>query len=186
GLDGKQVVSSAEDLSKFKSGQGQMGASGIVRTLIQNADEAKAIVDALRPASYAIAFYEVKEVLDRPYPPFATSQLQQAAANRLGFDAKRTMRIAQQLYEGVPLGEEGPVALITYMRTDSFRISVDALKECRDVIESRFGAKYLPEKPNVYASRSGAQEAHECIRPTHVEMDPESVKKHLTEEQYKL
>lgn len=186
GLDGRQVVSSAEDLAKFKTGQGQMGASGIVRTLIKDSNEAKSIVDALRPANYEVSFYEVKEVVDRPYPPFATSQLQQAAANRLGFDAKRTMRVAQQLYEGVPLGEEGPVALITYMRTDSFRISVDALKECRAVIEQRFGTKYVPEKPNMYASRAGAQEAHECIRPTHVEMDPEPLKKYLSDEQYKL
>jgi len=185
-LDGKQVVSNAEDLSKFKAGMGQMGASGIVRTLIQNAQEANAIVEALRKAAYAVAFYEVKEVQDRPYPPFATSQLQQAAANRLGFDPKRTMRIAQQLYEGVPLGDEGPVALITYMRTDSFRISPDALTECRTTIKQLYGEKYIPEKPNAYASRSGAQEAHECIRPTHVELAPQQVKQHLTDEQFKL
>ena len=186
-IDGKQVVSNADDLGKFKiGGQGQTGASGIVRTLIGNADEAKAFASGLRTAKYLVSYYEVKEVQDRPYPPFATSQLQQAAANRLGFDAKRTMRVAQQLYEGVNLGAEGQVALITYMRTDSFRISPDALRECRDVIESRFGAKYLPEKPNFYASRSGAQEAHECIRPTHVEMSPESLRSALTDEQYKL
>ncbi len=185
-LDGRQVVSSAEDLAKYKVGQGQVGASGIVRILIPDKAEAESIVSVLKPAKYAVSFYEVKEVVDRPYPPFATSQLQQAAANRLGFDAKRTMRVAQQLYEGVALGDDGPTALITYMRTDSFRISADALKECRDTIEKRFGAKYVPEKPNVYASRSGAQEAHECIRPTHVEIDPEQAKTHLTEEQYKL
>ncbi|HYF49413.1 MAG TPA: type I DNA topoisomerase [Planctomycetota bacterium] len=185
-LDGKQVVSSAEDLSKFKSGMGQMGSSGIVRTLIKDAEEANAIVEALRKASYAVSFYEVKEVQDRPYPPFATSQLQQAAANRLGFDPKRTMRIAQQLYEGVPLGDQGPVALITYMRTDSFRISPDALNECRDQIKKLYGDKYIPEKPNFYASRSGAQEAHECIRPTHVEMTPQDIKQYLSDEQFKL
>ena len=185
-LEGKQVVSNADELAKFKTGQGQMGASGIVRTLINGAAEAKALVERLRTSAYVVGFFEVKEVVDRPYPPFATSQLQQAAANRMGFDAKRTMRVAQQLYEGVPLGDQGPVALITYMRTDSFRISNDALKECRDVIEARFGAKYLPEKPNVYASRAGAQEAHECIRPTHVEMAPEQVKQFLSDEQFKL
>ncbi len=186
-IDGKQVVSNADDLGKFKAGgMGVGGASGIVRTLIGTADEAKAIASALRIAKYLVSYYEVKEVQDRPYPPFATSQLQQAAANRLGFDAKRTMRVAQQLYEGVNLGAEGQVALITYMRTDSFRISPDALNECRDTIEKRFGAKYLPEKPNFYASRSGAQEAHECIRPTHVEMPPESLKSVLSDEQFKL
>ena len=186
-IDGKQVVSNADDLGKFKAGgMGLSGASGIVRTLIGNAKDAQAIAAALRVAKYLVAWYEVKEVQDRPYPPFATSQLQQASANRLGFDAKRTMRIAQQLYEGVNLGDEGQVALITYMRTDSFRISPDALKECRDTIESRFGPKYLPEKPNYYASRAGAQEAHECIRPTHVEMTPESLKSQLSDEQFKL
>ena len=186
GLDGRQVVSNAEDLSKFHGGQGQMGASGIVRTLIKDAADANAIVDVLQSANYSVSYYEVKEVLDRPYPPFATSQLQQAAANRLGFDAKRTMRVAQQLYEGVPLGDQGPVALITYMRTDSFRISQDALTECRALIEQRYGAQYLPEKPNVYASRSGAQEAHECIRPTHVEIAPDQIKQFVSDEQFKL
>jgi len=186
-IDGKQVVSNADDLGKFKAGgMGTSGASGIVRTLIGNAADAKAIATALRAAKYAVAYYEVKEVQDRPYPPFATSQLQQASANRLGFDAKRTMRIAQQLYEGVNLGAEGQVALITYMRTDSFRISPDALNECRDTILKRFGTKYLPEKPNFYSARKGAQEAHECIRPTHVEMTPESLKSQLTDEQFKL
>ncbi|MCY3019082.1 MAG: type I DNA topoisomerase [Planctomycetota bacterium] len=185
-LEGKQVVSGAEDLAKLKTGQGQLGASGVVRILIGDAAEANALVEALRPAAYRVSLYEVKEVLDRPYPPFATSQLQQAAANRLGFDAKRTMHVAQQLYEGVPLGAQGPVALITYMRTDSFRISSDALNECRDLIRQRYGENYLPEKPNFYRSRSGAQEAHECIRPTHVELLPEQVKQHLNDEQYKL
>jgi len=186
-IDGKQVVSSADDLAKFKAGgQGAVGASGIVRTLIGNADEAKAIATALRTSPYEVSYYEVKEVQDRPYPPFATSQLQQAAANRLGFDSKRTMRVAQQLYEGVKMGDDDQVALITYMRTDSFRISPDALTECRDEIEKRYGAKYLPEKPNFYASRSGAQEAHECIRPTHVEMSPDDLRASLSDEQYKL
>ena len=186
-IDGKQVVSNADDLGKFKSGgQGLTGASGIVRTLIGNAEEAKAIATALRASKYQIAYYEVKEVQDRPYPPFATSQLQQAAANRLGFDAKRTMRVAQQLYEGVNIGADGQVALITYMRTDSFRISPDALNECRSAIEKRFGSKYLPPKPNFYASKSGAQEAHECIRPTHVEMSPVDLKSVLSDEQFKL
>ena len=185
-LEGKQIVASADDLAKFKSGQGQAGMSGIVRTLIPNAAEAGAIVAALRTAAYAVSFYEVKDVLDRPYPPFATSQLQQAAAVRLGFDAKRTMRVAQQLYEGVPLGALGQVALITYMRTDSFRISQDALNECRDLIRERYGEKYLPEKPVIYRSRSGAQEAHESIRPTHLDLLPDQVRKFLNDEQYKL
>jgi len=185
-VEGRHVVSSAEDLAKFKAAQGQPSSSGISRTLIATNDEATALVTVLKPAKYAVNFYETKEVQDRPYPPFATSQLQQAAANRLGFDAKRTMRVAQQLYEGVALGDQGPVALITYMRTDSFRISNDALGECRDIISKKFGDKYLPEKPNIYASRKGAQEAHECVRPTHVEIAPQEVKQFLSDEQFKL
>ena len=171
-LEGKQVVAGADDLAKFKSGQGQPGMSGIVRMLIANAAEAEAIVAALRGAAYAVCFYEVKEVQDRPYPPFATSQLQQAAANRLGFDAKRTMRVAQQLYEGVPLGEEGPVALITYMRTDSFRISQDALQRMPRTDPAAVRREVPAREAELLRSRAGAQEAHECIRPTHVEMLP--------------
>src|SRR5207245_7103606 len=101
-------------------------------------------------------------------PPFTTSKLQQAAYNRLRFTAKRTMALAQRLYEGVELGDEGSVALITYMRTDSVRVSSDALAQVRELIPERFGANYLPEKPNFYKSKKDAQEAHEAIRPTDV------------------
>ncbi|MCW8130284.1 MAG: type I DNA topoisomerase [Planctomycetota bacterium] len=185
-LDGRQVVASADDLGKFKAQDTRLSASGVLRTLLASETDAKALVALLEKSPYEIRGYDVKEVSDRPYPPFATSQLQQAAANRLGFDARRTMRVAQQLYEGIALGDEGPVALITYMRTDSFRIAQDAIQECRDLIGGRYGEKYLPEKPNYYSSRKGAQEAHECIRPTHVDHAPEQMKKHLTDEQFKL
>jgi DNA topoisomerase-1 len=185
-LDGRQVVAGAEDLAKFKASREQMSVSGVVRTLIANAAEASEIVAALRNAAYAVRFHEVKEVEDAPYPPFATSQLQQAAAVRLRYDTRRTMRIAQDLYEGVPLGPEGPVALITYMRTDSFRISRDALDECRKYVAGRYGPQYLPENPRVYRSRAGAQEAHECIRPTDVSIRPEAVKQYLSDDQYRL
>jgi DNA topoisomerase-1 len=121
----------------------------------------------------------------KPYAPFITSTLQQAASTFLSFSPKRTMALAQQLYEGVNLGQ-GPEGLITYMRTDSFNISADALAACREHIKRAYGDDYLPEKPNVYRSRSGAQEAHEAIRPTDVMRTPSKVKKHLEPPAYKL
>ncbi|MCK6474135.1 MAG: type I DNA topoisomerase [Planctomycetes bacterium] len=185
-LDGRQVVSSADDLEKFRVQDDKVSVSGIQRALLGTVADAQAIVEALAGKSFEVSSYEEKEVQDRPYPPFATSQLQQAAVNKLGYDTKRTMRIAQQLYEGVPLGEAGPTALITYMRTDSFRIAPDALNECRAYVEKAFGDKYVPEKPNFYSSRKGSQDAHECIRPTNVSLAPDEVKKYLSDEQYKL
>jgi DNA topoisomerase-1 len=183
-LEGKLLVASADDLARFKTNH--VTVSGVSRILLRSEAEARALADALRAAACEVTNYEVREVADRPYPPFATSQLQQNAANRLGFDARRTMRVAQELYHGLPLGEQGHVALITYMRTDSFRISQDALSDARETISRRFGPQYLPEKPNFYASRKGGQEAHECIRPTHPELAPEDVKPYLNEDQNKL
>ncbi len=119
-------------------------------------------------------------------PPFKTSTLQQAAAGRYGFQAKRTMRIAQQLYEGVDLPGEGAVGLITYMRTDSFNIAETARAAARKLIASRWGEKYLPEKPNYFRSKESAQEAHEAIRPTDPARTPDSVRHALNEEQWKL
>ncbi len=122
----------------------------------------------------------------KPPGPFSTSTLQQAASNQLGFAAQRTMRIAQQLYEGVEVSGQGAVGLITYMRTDSQNISGDALQAVRKFIKQSFSAAYLPDAPNVYASRQGAQEAHEAIRPTDVELTPDRVRGSLNEEQHKL
>ncbi|HVT81349.1 MAG TPA: DNA topoisomerase [Phycisphaerae bacterium] len=123
----------------------------------------------------------------RPPGPFATSTLQQAASNQLGFGAQRTMRVAQQLYEGVEVSDLGAVGLITYMRTDSQNISKDALDAVRGYIDSEFGKKYLPDAPNFYSSRAGAQEAHEAIRPTDVALTPASLKhRGLSEEQFRL
>jgi len=119
-------------------------------------------------------------------PPFKTSTLQQAAAGRYGFTAKRTMRVAQQLYEGIDLPGEGAVGLITYMRTDSFNIALAARNAARDLIRDAWGERFLPEKPNSYRSREGAQEAHEAIRPTEPRRRPESLRKALTDEQWKL
>jgi DNA topoisomerase-1 len=152
----------------------------------KNGDQAKKIVDALQGAKYVVAKVEQKDRPERPSPPFTTSTLQQQAAIRLHFSAKRTMMVAQRLYEGVELGEEGAVALITYMRTDSTRVSADALKSCRDMIQSKYGTPYLPEQPNVYKSAKGAQEAHEAIRPTDLSYTPERVASFLPPEQLRL
>ncbi len=119
-------------------------------------------------------------------PPFKTSTLQQAAAGRYGFTAKRTMRVAQDLYEGIELPGEGALGLITYMRTDSFNIALGARNAARDLIRARFGEKFLPEKPNSYRSKEGAQEAHEAIRPTDPTRSPDKVRGALSEEQWKL
>jgi len=122
----------------------------------------------------------------KPVAPFITSKLQQDAARKLGFTPKRTMSVAQQLYEGVELGSEGPVGLITYMRTDSTRVAEDALGAARDFITGRYGAEYLPEKAIHYRSKASAQDAHEAIRPTDVSRAPEAVQSVLSREQYKL
>lgn len=123
----------------------------------------------------------------KPYAPYTTSKLQQDAVNRLGFGAKRTMQIAQGLYEGVDLGKElGTVGLITYMRTDSTRIAPEALASLREFVEVKYGKGSLPKEPNVYKSKKAAQEAHEAIRPTSLDYTPDAVRKHLKDEQFKL
>ena len=151
-----------------------------------NAELAKKIHAALSNADFAITDIQVKSSSSRPSPPFITSTLQQSASNRLGYATKRTMRIAQQLYEGIDLGSMGALGLITYMRTDSTHISQDAINEARKYIGSNIGANYIPEKANIYASGKNAQQAHEAIRPTDVDIVPEEIKDLLTEEQFKL
>ena len=151
-----------------------------------NEEQAKAFLPALERGSYSVAEVRKRVYKSAPPAPFNTSSLQQAAANDLGFSAKRTMLIAQQLYEGLDVGEEGAVGLITYMRTDSFHISTEAVAECREYIEGQFGGKYLSEKPRVFASRKGAQEAHEAIRPTSVRRTPEAVQQYLDRDQLRL
>ena len=153
---------------------------------VSNQTEAERIVAAVRDARWRVAGVTEKEKKRNPPPPFTTSKLQQAAYNRLRFTAKRTMALAQRLYEGVELGQEGAVALITYMRTDSVRVSDDALAQVRAFIGTRFGAAYLPEKPNFYRSRKEAQGAHEAIRPTEVSRTPEEVRPFLDEDLFKL
>ena len=153
---------------------------------IKNQEAANAVLAAVERAKWQVASVTQKEKRRNPPPPFTTSKLQQAAYNRLRYTAKRTMGIAQRLYEGVDLGEEGSVALITYMRTDSVNVSADALAQVRELIPQRFGSNYLPEKPNYYKSKKDAQEAHEAVRPTDVTRTPEDVRKYLDDDLFKL
>jgi DNA topoisomerase I len=141
--------------------------------------DARAIIAAVESAPFSVANIERKEVRRSPTPPFITSRLQQEASRRLYYSPRRTMQIAQKLYEGVEIGSEGAVGLITYMRTDSPRVSDQALESVRGHIASRYGNDYVPDKPNFYRSGKQAQGAHEAIRPTAVERDPESLARYL-------
>src|SRR5271163_813546 len=153
---------------------------------VKNQEAADKIVAAVSKAKWQVASVTQREKKRNPPPPFTTSKLQQASYNRLRYSAKNTMRVAQGLYEGVELGSEGSVALITYMRTDSVNVSQDALAQVRELIPEKFGSAYLPEKPNYYKSKKDAQEAHEAVRPTDVARTPEDVRKYLKEDQFKL
>ena len=151
-------------------------------------DEARAtaIVKDLDDAKYTVQSVGTKEKKRNPVPPFITSTLQQEAARKLRFSVKRTMVLAQRLYEGMEMGDEGATGLITYMRTDSVRVSDDALAEVRSFVGEKYGETYLPEKPNVYKGKKDAQDAHEAIRPTSAFRTPESVAPFLQEDELKL
>lgn len=155
---------------------------------IKNKKQADTLVADLNETSFEISSIEDKERKKNPLPPFMTSTLQQAAFNQLGFSVKKTMQLAQQLYEGVPLDDDQtPVALITYMRTDSLRISDTALKQARNYISNEFDKAYLPSKASVYSAKKGkAQDAHEAVRPVDVTITPEKVKKYASGDQAKL
>jgi len=153
---------------------------------VPNKEAMDCILGDLEGAGYRVAGIDRKEVKRRPSPPFITSTLQQEASRRLQFSPRKTMRIAQHLYEGVALGAEGSVGLITYMRTDSTRLAREALDDVRAYISGHFEPAMLPEKPNFYKSKKGAQEAHEAIRPTAAARTPESVKEYLDRDQLRL
>ena len=161
-------------------------ADGKKIDVIPNAEEADKIVSELSGAEYIVSALKKGTRKKQPAPPFITSTLQQEASRKLGFTGQRTMRIAQQLYEGVDVPGAGTTGLITYMRTDSLRISEEARAAAYKYITGRYGKEYLPEKPRYFKTKSGAQDAHEAIRPTSVSFTPESVKEALTAEQYKL
>ena len=153
---------------------------------ISNEKEAADILKELESAQFAVSRAEKKEQKRNPSPPFITSSLQQEASRRLGFSAKKTMMIAQMLYEGVTVPGEGAVGLISYMRTDSFRIAKEAQDDAKTFIDREFGAKYIPSEPRVYKKKKQAQDAHEAIRPTSVFRTPEKIKDALSPDQLKL
>ncbi len=152
---------------------------------VTNKKDADKILKDLDGADYKVVSVEEKKAKRNPAPPFITSTLQQEASRKLGFSVKKTMMIAQQLYEGVETAE-GNKGLITYMRTDSFNLSAQAVKQAHKVIVNEFGKEYVAEKPRIYKKTKGAQEAHEAIRPTNLELLPEDVKKHLNKDQFRL
>src|SRR5208337_2693244 len=153
---------------------------------ITNGEEAEAIRLALEPADWIVRSAEKKERRRNATPPFTTSKLQQDSSRKLRFSVKRTMMIAQRLYEGVELGGEGLVGLITYMRTDSTRVAAEAITEVREYISSEYGANYLPDSPNTYKEKKEAQAAHEAIRPTSAVRHPDQVKQYLQEDEFKV
>ncbi len=154
---------------------------------IATEDHAQATVKALRGMSFAVQEVRKRERRRQPAAPFTTSTLQQEAGRRLRFAPRRTMRVAQQLYEGLVVGKEGPVGLITYMRTDSTNVAAEALAEARQVIGEQFGKEFVPDKPRRFRTKAkAAQEAHEAIRPTSAARRPEAVRTHLTQDQYRL
>ncbi len=153
---------------------------------LPNQAAADALMAQLDGAAYAVKSVATREKKRNPVPPFITSTLQQDASRKLRFSVKRTMMLAQRLYEGVALGKAGPTGLITYMRTDSTRVGAEALQEARSFIGEKFGPQYLPESANIYRSKKGAQDAHEAIRPTSVFQSPESAAKYLAEDELKL
>jgi DNA topoisomerase-1 len=166
---------------------GRLVSEGGEKLEVKNEATASRVRDDLQRARYSVAKITRREQRRKAPSPYSTSKLQQDATSYLRFTTKRTMQIAQGLYEGVDLGKDGgAVGLITYMRTDSLRVSEDAIQAVRETIAETYGADHLPETPNYYKAKKNAQEAHEAIRPTSMEFAPEVVKKHLKDEQYKL
>lgn len=172
---------------EFKAMLIQKDNKAIARLGIQNKKEANKILQDLKNATYKVASIAKKEIRRKPFAPFTTSTLQQAAVQHFGFPVRLTMRLAQTLYEGIKIGEKEATGLITYMRTDSTNLATQAIKEIRQVIRKKLGASYLPEKPCFYKTKTkSAQEAHEAIRPTFPSLTPEKIKSYLDPRQYKL
>ena len=197
GLTATLAAGSEEFEARLKSIEGKETADGqsfdnrgqLVRDhLWLKADDARTLRDSLGGAKpWTVSEIEKKPGREYPPPPFMTSTLQQEANRKLGYTARRTMQIAQQLYEGVDIGQGERTGLITYMRTDSLALADRAVKEAREVIAASYGSEYLPERANTYKSKSkNAQEAHEAIRPTHIDRKPADIKDSLTDEQFKL
>lgn len=161
------------------------GEDGKKRELRSEAD-AKSVLDRIERAAFTVSELKTGEKTRHAAPPFTTSSMQQEAARKLGFTTKRTMMVAQQLYEGIDIGGKGPVGLISYIRTDSVRVAKEAQDAAITYIGKRFGERYVPVKPNVYKGRASAQDAHEAIRPTLIDNEPQKIKEHLSNDQFKL
>ena len=173
--------------SRVANGIGGDGKELFIANALPDGEAVEEVVGELKTAAWKVRSVEKKERKNNPKAPYTTSKLQQDAAGRLGFNVRRTMGVAQRLYEGIEIGNEGTVGLITYMRTDSTRVSPDAITEAREFI-GKLGAAYLPGKPNEYAGKkqAQAQDAHEAIRPTSVKFTPDSIRRYLSDEQYRL
>jgi len=156
------------------------------KAVITNEQEATTAKRRILASKFAVQSIKTGDKLKKPQPPFTTSSLQQEASRKLNFSTAKTMQVVQQLYEGIDLGKAGTVGLVTYIRTDSVRVSDEALAAARNAITTQFGAEYCPDTPNIYKGRKNAQDAHEAIRPTYMEYTPEQVKEHLTREQFNL
>ena len=153
---------------------------------LTNEEQVNSIIDVISKSEYIVKKVKEQEKKRAAAAPFITSTLQQEAARKLGFTTKRTMMVAQQLYEGIDIKGHGAIGLITYMRTDSTRISNEAQAEAREFIQKKYGVAYIPETPRIYKNKSASQDAHEAVRPTYIEMLPEQVKESLNSEQFKL
>ncbi|MGA3135087.1 MAG: type I DNA topoisomerase [Terracidiphilus sp.] len=178
GIDGEPA--------RVANGKDEDGKEQFIANALADKKSMDEVVAALEKAEWSLVSVQSREQQRKPLPPFITSQLQRDASNKLGFNVRRTMGVAQRLYEGVAIGAEGPVGLITYMRTDSPRVAPEAIAGARAWIGKQLGAEYLPEAPNVYKGKKDAQDAHEAIRPTDASRTPESIARYLTEEQLKL
>ncbi len=178
----------AELTSRYKKDAfpAKFWGKGKEKTKLPNEKSVNTIMEALENAVYTIKTIKKRERKRNPSPPFTTSSLQQDASRRLGFTVRKTMSVAQQLYEGINLKKEGNVGLITYMRTDSIKIADSAKEEAKQYILEKYDESYYPATPRVYKSKKGAQEAHEAVRPTSILRDPETIKSHLSKDQYRL
>ncbi|MGA2539061.1 MAG: DNA topoisomerase, partial [Terracidiphilus sp.] len=166
--------------SRVANGQDKDGKDQFIANALPDKKTTDAVIAALESASWSLTSVQSREQQRRPLPPFITSQLQRDASTKLGFNVRRTMGVAQRLYEGVDLGAEGTTGLITYMRTDSPRVAPDAIAGAREYIGKQLGSRYLPETPNAYKGKKDAQDAHEAIRPTDPSRTPESIARYLS------
>ncbi len=178
GIDGEPA--------RVPNGEDKDGKPQFLGSALGDKSSMDALIAALDKAKWSIASIQSREQQRRPLPPFITSQLQRDASSKLGFNVRRTMGVAQRLYEGIEVGAEGSVGLITYMRTDSPRVAPEAKVAAREWIKTQLGPQYLPETPNSYKGKKDAQDAHEAIRPTDAARTPESLARYLSDEQLKL